>query len=250
MCSTTIPLHRRRSAYRFRTVVVIPSTSASPRDASRTDVSALVIDRLPLFVDAIASLLQGPQIHAAVMTANGTDSGLELIRTRGFDIVLCEVGAKPLSGSELIETLASEGIAVPVILLGDEGDEAQLAVGLATKAAGLFTKNASVDEFLDGVSAVLAGHRAIGSALLSRLLDRLAQPPLEDPRLASRQLSPTELEILAMIGQAQSIGTIAARRGISHKTVRNHLAKIYRKLDLHGRTEAVLWAARMGLTEA
>ena len=42
--------------------------------------------------------------------------------------------------------------------------------------------------------------------------------------------------------------TIAANRGISHKTVRNHLAKIYRKLELHGRTEAMLWAARMGLT--
>ena len=47
-----------------------------------------------------------------------------------------------------------------------------------------------------------------------------------------------------------TIGAIAARRGISHKTVRNHLAKIYRKLELHGRAEAVLWAARMGLTEA
>ena len=51
-----------------------------------------------------------------------------------------------------------------------------------------------------------------------------------------------------MIGRAESIATIAASRGISHKTVRNHLAKIYRKLDLHGRTEAMLWAARSGLT--
>ncbi|HEX2681166.1 MAG TPA: LuxR C-terminal-related transcriptional regulator, partial [Candidatus Dormibacteraeota bacterium] len=58
----------------------------------------------------------------------------------------------------------------------------------------------------------------------------------------------TELEILAMIGQARSIPAIAASRGISNKTVRNHLAKIYRKLELHGRTEAVLWAARMGIT--
>ncbi len=53
-----------------------------------------------------------------------------------------------------------------------------------------------------------------------------------------------------MVGKAQSIPTIAASRGISHKTVRNHLAKIYRKLELHGRTEAMLWAARMGLTSS
>jgi DNA-binding NarL/FixJ family response regulator len=51
-----------------------------------------------------------------------------------------------------------------------------------------------------------------------------------------------------MIGEAKSIPAIAASRGISHKTVRNHLANIYRKLDLRSRTEAMLCAARMGLT--
>jgi DNA-binding NarL/FixJ family response regulator len=53
-----------------------------------------------------------------------------------------------------------------------------------------------------------------------------------------------------MIGRAQSVPSIASSRGISNKTVRNHLAKIYRKLELHGRTEAVLWAARMGLNRS
>jgi DNA-binding NarL/FixJ family response regulator len=51
-----------------------------------------------------------------------------------------------------------------------------------------------------------------------------------------------------MIGQAKSVQVIAAARGISHKTVRNHLANIYRKLQLRSRTEAMLCAARMGLT--
>jgi len=51
-----------------------------------------------------------------------------------------------------------------------------------------------------------------------------------------------------MVGRANSVAAIAEFRGISSKTVRNHLASIYRKLELHGRTEAMLWAARMGLT--
>jgi DNA-binding NarL/FixJ family response regulator len=98
------------------------------------------------------------------------------------------------------------------------------------------------------VGAVVSGHRAIGSGLLVRLLDRPNAVHLQESHRVASRLSPTELAILAMIGQAQSIPTIAANRGISHKTVRNHLAKIYRKLELHGRTEAMLWAARMGLT--
>ena len=81
----------------------------------------------------------------------------------------------------------------------------------------------------------------------SRVIARLDQNSSPHRRTAS-QLSVTELDILTMIGEAKSIPAIAASRGISHKTVRNHLANIYRKLDLRSRTEAMLVAARMGLT--
>lgn len=211
-------------------------------------VEALIIDRQPLFLAALASLLEAPPLSAHVMTESRSDVGLDIVRTRGIGLVFCELRAEPLSGVELVRMLAAEGQATPVVLLGDDGDEPQLAAALSLNVAGAFSKNSSLDEFLVGVGAVVSGHRAIGSGLLVRLLERPQSPhAAESHRLAGR-LSPTEVAILAMIGQAQSIPTIAANRGISHKTVRNHLAKIYRKLELHGRTEAMLWAARMGLT--
>jgi DNA-binding NarL/FixJ family response regulator len=82
---------------------------------------------------------------------------------------------------------------------------------------------------------------------MNRMLSRLGQQPLH-VRRPQAPLSATELDILTMIGKAQSIPAIAASRGISHKTVRNHLANIYRKLELRSRTEAMLCAVRMGLT--
>jgi DNA-binding NarL/FixJ family response regulator len=82
---------------------------------------------------------------------------------------------------------------------------------------------------------------------MNRMLARLSQQPVQ-VRRPTIPLSPTELDILTMIGRAQSIPAIAASRGISHKTVRNHLANIYRKLELRSRTEAMLCAVRMGLT--
>jgi DNA-binding NarL/FixJ family response regulator len=81
------------------------------------------------------------------------------------------------------------------------------------------------------------------------VLLRLSESSVPQRRNAS-QLSPTERDILAMIGDAKSIPFIAETRGISNKTVRNHLANIYRKLELRSRTEAMLWAARMGLTSS
>lgn len=208
----------------------------------------LVIDRQPLFLAALGSLLGAPPLCAHVLTTLRSDLALDIVRSESVDLIFCELNADPIPGVDLVRALAEEGPNVPVILLGDEGDQPQLAAALTTNVAGLFTKSAALDEFLVGVQTVLSGHRAIGSGLMGRLLERLGPPVSSESRRLASQLSPAELEILTMIGRAQSIPAIAASRGISHKTVRNHLAKIYRKLELHGRTEAMLWAARSGLT--
>jgi DNA-binding NarL/FixJ family response regulator len=212
-------------------------------------VEMLVIDRQPLFLAALSTLLGAEPLSARVTTCPRTDTALEIARVRKVNVVFCEVRSMPMSGSEFVRTMAAEMPNVPVILLGDRDDEALLTEALMSPAAGLFTKDSSLTEFLVGVDAVLSGHRAIGSSLMGRVLDRLAHQPATEHKRLGNQLSPTEIEILAMIGHAESIPAIAASRGISHKTVRNHLAKIYRKLELHGRTEAMLWAARSGLTD-
>ncbi|HEY1421280.1 MAG TPA: response regulator transcription factor [Candidatus Dormibacteraeota bacterium] len=229
-------------------VIPAPAQSALRQPTATARVQTLIIDRQPLFQAALGSLLGAPPLSAHVHTCERSDAGLEMVRSGAVDLVFCELRAEPMPGVEFVRALAGEDPRVPVILLGEEGDKLQLAAALTTNVAGVFTKSAALDEFLVGVRAVLSGHRAIGSGLMDQLVERFKAPILHESGRNGTQLSPTELEILAMIGQAQSIPTIAASRGISHKTVRNHLAKIYRKLDLHGRTEAMLWAARMGLT--
>ena len=51
--------------------------------------------------------------------------------------------------------------------------------------------------------------------------------------------------MLSLLGQAHSTRSIAAARGISDKTVRNHMASIYRKLEVRNRSEAIMWSLRM-----
>jgi DNA-binding NarL/FixJ family response regulator len=230
-------------------VVVIPSPpSASALRVNRTDpIEALIIDRQPLFLAALGRLLAAPPVAYHVVTASRSDVGLEMARSGSVDLVCCDLYAEPISGLELLRIMTEERPDVPIILLGDVGDEVRLAAAIGSNVAGLFTKSSDPDEFLAGLRAVVSGHRAIGSGVIGQLLARYVSPNVQEPKRFGNQLSPTELEILAMIAQAQSISVIAASRGISRKTVRNHLAKIYRKLELHGRTEAMLWAARQGL---
>lgn len=232
-------------------MVVVPGRSAWASGAGPFDLedgpSLLLIDRQPLFLAALGSLLTAPPVRARVQIAHDTDAGLEIALSGGVHLVFCEVRSEPIPAVELAERLVQLTPRVPVILLGEPEDERLMAAALHTSVAGLFTKDAAIDEFLVGVQTVLSGHRAVGSHLMSLVLARLSDSPPHARRPGS-QLSPTELDILTMIGEAKSIPVIAAARGISHKTVRNHLANIYRKLELRSRTEAVLWAARMGLT--
>lgn len=231
-------------------MVVVPGREIeSGQHELRPDVGpdVLVVDRQPLFVAALASLLGAPPVSARIQVAYNSEVGLQIALLGGVQLVFCEVRAEPIAAVDLAQRLADLTPRVPVILLGDIEDEQLMTAALHTSVAGLFTKDAKLDEFLVGVRAVLSGHRAVGANLMSHVLARLAgHVPLA--RRPASQLSPTELDILTMIGEAKSIPVIAASRGISHKTVRNHLANIYRKLELRSRTEAMLCAARMGLT--
>ena len=231
-------------------MVVVPQQVTQARsDEHVGPLRALIVDRQPLFVAALGSLLAGPPLRAQVQTASRADQAIEIVREESIQLVFCDIGADPASAADLAAALASLEPPVPTILLGDPDDLEPLTAALASGVAGIFTKDSAFDEFLVGVDTVLSGHRALGARLIAHLVERNGQPQAKHARAAGAgHLSPTELEILALIGAAESIPAIAASRGISHKTVRNHLAKIYRKLELHGRTEAMLWAARMGLT--
>ena len=242
----------------FGRVVVVPGHSAGGEHGSELVPSAeaaegpsvVVIDRQPLFRAALGSLLAAPPLRARLCYASDTASGLQLVeQSADMSLVFCEVRAEPIGAVELAGRLAQRTPKVPVIVLGENDDERMTTAALDRNIAGLFTKDAALDEFLVGVRAVLAVHRAVGSRLMTHLLSRLEDQSTTARRNQS-QLSATELDILSMIGQAKSISAIAASRGISHKTVRNHVANIYRKLDLRSRTEAMLCAARMGLTSS
>jgi DNA-binding NarL/FixJ family response regulator len=230
-----------------RRVVGEDAPAPEPSDDDGRGPVVLVIDRQPLFLAALGSLLTAPPVQAQMRFARNSDDGLRIVEEGGVDLVFCDVRAEPIAALDLAARLAELNPRVPVIVLGDSEDERLLVAALNSNVAGMFTKDAALDEFLVGVKAVLSGHRAVGAKLMNRLLSRLADQGHAVQRNQS-QLSATELDILTMIGQAQSIPAIAASRGISHKTVRNHLANIYRKLELRSRTEAMLCAARMGLT--
>jgi DNA-binding NarL/FixJ family response regulator len=230
------------------TVVVVPHVLQRPGGLnSRPHI--ILVDRQPLFLAALAEVIVGLRPLASIGRTTDSALAIEIVSRQPTDVILCEARSEPLTGPELAARLRTLDHRALVILLGDPEDATLLIASFGCGATGFLTKDVAPEELLEAIDAVLAGHYVIGRELLHPALERLAGQFEGKHGTKLEQLSAAERSILTLVGRAQTTRAIAASRGISQKTVRNHLASIYRKLELRNRSEAILWSARAGLTE-
>ncbi|MGH7904752.1 MAG: LuxR C-terminal-related transcriptional regulator [Candidatus Dormibacteraceae bacterium] len=224
-------------------MVVVPSSAEIGVDQKAPRL--LLVDGHQLVQAALAMLLR-PLLVSVVDTVASPAEAAMRIAERRFDLVVCEARSSMGGLDLLLQAAEAVSPSIPVLLLGETGEERVLIEGIKAGAAGALSKHCLEQEFLEGVRAVLGGHRVLSGYVLDHLLAGPGREFAERDKMLVR-LSPTEIEVLALVGQAKPIHDIAASRGVSEKTVRNHLANIYRKLELRNRTEAMLCAARIGL---
>jgi DNA-binding NarL/FixJ family response regulator len=185
-----------------------------------------------------------PPLNAETQIATRSDDIVARALAGSVDLVICDILAEPLNGNAVVNALAQHCPRIPVILLGELDEMTGAPPLLLQGAAGVFTKNVMPADLVAGVEAVLAGHQALGANLFQMVLAS-GVVPSSTMAAAAKRLSPAERKILVLVGRAMSVPEIAAARQITHKTVRNHLASIYRKLDLESRAQATLFAARL-----
>jgi len=164
------------------------------------------------------------------------------------DVVLMDVSMPEVDGVEATRAIAQLEDGPRVIMLTMHADADVLADAIRAGASGYLVKDCSVDEVVEAVRLAANGETALSPQLAATMLDevrRLEQPPptAEEDRVITKR----EEEVLQLIADGCSTPEVAARLYISQKTVKNHLASIYQKLDARDRTQAVLQAVRMGI---
>jgi two-component system, NarL family, response regulator DegU len=122
------------------------------------------------------------------------------------------------------------------------GEEETVARALRAGALAYLLKDCSTDQVAETLHAVASGDTDLSADLARTMLAELPSEPAAATSLSSR-----EAEVLQMFADGCSTVEVGQRLYISAKTVKNHLASIYEKLDARDRTQAVLSAVRIGI---
>jgi DNA-binding NarL/FixJ family response regulator len=161
------------------------------------------------------------------------------------ELVIMDVTMPVLGGIEATRRLHAAHPDLPIVVLTMHDEDSLREEALRAGASAFLTKDSSMQEVVATAIATAAGE-ALSAELASSILSELAPAASVAPTEPS-PLTRREEEILQLIADGYSTSEVASRLFISGKTVKNHLASIYGKLDARDRTQAVLSAVRIGI---
>lgn len=162
------------------------------------------------------------------------------------DVVLMDVSMPEMDGVEACRQVRASVPGTKVVMLTMHADQDVLANAIRAGACGYLVKDCSTEEIAEAVRMASNGDTALSPQLAASMLDevrKLDMAPTREDRVVTKR----EEEVLQLIADGCSTSEVAEQMYISQKTVKNHLASIYQKLDARDRTQAVLQAVRMGI---
>ena len=211
-------------------------------------VRVLLADDHTLFRKGIRTLLeQMPDIEVVGEAAGGQEA-VERARELVPDVILMDIKMPVISGIEATRAIVQENPHIGVILVTMFDDPESVFSGMRAGARGYVLKEAEPDELRRAIQAASRGEVLLAPLIASKLLDQFGREP--KPQAAGvpyEELTQRELQVLQLAAEGLSNKEIAARLVISEKTVKNHTANIFAKLQVNDRTQAVLYALRKGL---
>ncbi|MFE2215100.1 response regulator [Streptomyces canus] len=215
-------------------------------------INVVLVDDHPLFRFGLRAALESAGDIAVIGEAAGVEEAVRLTLQAGPDVVLMdlELGEPGASGIEATRRLSAEAPEVAVLVLTMSKDDDHLLAAVRAGARGYLVKGAGREEVLHAVRTAAAGGAVFGAGVAARITQLVtgagtARNPEVLPQLTSR-----ERQVLDLVARGLANHRIAAELGLSEKTVRNHVSRIFDKLHVTCRAEAVVRARDAGLGTA
>ncbi len=209
-------------------------------------IRVLIADDHPVVRDGLTTLLSsvtGFDVVAEV--GNGSDAVREAV-VHSPDVALVDLQMPGMDGFEATREITRVAPSVAVLILTMHEDDDSVFAAMRAGARGYLVKGASQEEILGGITAVARGEAIFGPGVAQRVLAFFrAGPTTAEP--AFPELTPREREILDLLAGGLGNAAIAERLSLAAKTVANNVSSIFVKLQVAGRSEAIVRAREAGL---
>jgi DNA-binding NarL/FixJ family response regulator len=225
---------------------------------SADQISIIIVEDEPEFRRRFAQIIEGePTMRLAGVAATKRDAQT-LIDREDFDVMLIDLGLPDGTGIDLIRNVSQRKPDVDIMVVTVFGDEQHVVSSIEAGATGYILKDSTPADVISCIRLLRAGGspvspvvaRSVLRAIRTRMGGASSAGPSAPARPAGNEnnpLSARETEILQLLAKGMSFNEIGEILGISPHTVTAHIKKIYRKLAVHSRGEAVYEAGQMGL---
>lgn len=220
-------------------------------------IRVLLADDQGLVRSGLAMLIDAEPDLTVVGEAQDGHEAVARVDELQPDIVLMDVRMPGLGGVEATRRITQDQVShnpdrlVKVIMLTTFHDEDAVYAAVRAGASGFLLKDADANALITGIRAVAAGGAVLDPPVAWTLLSDLAARPernIPTPE-AMRELTKRELDVHILIAHGYSNGEIADLLCLGEATVKTHVNRIYMKLDLRDRSQAVVAAYQTGLVK-
>jgi DNA-binding NarL/FixJ family response regulator len=208
-------------------------------------IKVLIADDHPLFRDGLTALLADGNDTELTGTATSGSEAVDLARETQPDVVIMDLHMPGLNGIEATRRIVADSPHIKVLVLTMFDDDDSIFSALRAGARGYLLKGADQEQIRAAVRAAANGEIIFGTQLAARMLAYFTTPTA--PPQVFPQLTDREREVLDLVAQGRANQAIAAKLGLSQKTVRNHVSNILTKLQVADRAQAIVQARDAGL---
>jgi two-component system response regulator DevR len=215
-----------------------------PERASRRS-SVVLVDHDDRYRATLAAIIERDHRLHLAGEADDRRAGLDAVSVLTPRVAVIDLPLAAADDAELLEAVGRRSPQTRVLLVAEQADADMVRSLIASGVAGYLERDASEAALAAAIVTVAAGEAALSAAMLSRLVS--TAPALgEGP---DSPLTPREREIAALAAMGYSNAEIGERLYVSPETVKTHLANVYKKLKVSGRTAAAAELMRQRLGE-